>query len=311
MDIKKLIEGVLTDLGDGKSLGVVSAKVKIIAHLLKNDDFSRWISAELFDGYALDENIPDYRVFPIVSLKADYFTPHMGGLLTITNQVVPLGSLSKKEREYISTVKMPDSIPSIEDYIGKEGIAYSVNNYEMGLIQSVLRGCQIMRAHKEISEGSLKKIVETVKGKLIDTFMELNETVFEGNLELRSPETRAGINQVVTNNITAGIVHSGSGNIVTTNSIVGNSVSAISSIDKEQLQDLADKIESVAKDVDEEFDEIAADIVTIRSELSKEQPHLILLKNTFRAIGGWATTIGQNAVNTLVQEAIKIIIKEL
>lgn len=62
--------------------------------------------------------------------------------------------------------------------------------------------------------------------------------------------------------------------------------------------------------MNEEFDGIAVDIVTIRTELSKEQPHHAFLKNTFRAIGGRATSVGQTAVKTIVQEAIRILIQE-
>ena len=51
MDIKKLIEEVLTDLGNNKSLTDVSSKIQIIVRLLGDDKLRKWYNCEFVKGY--------------------------------------------------------------------------------------------------------------------------------------------------------------------------------------------------------------------------------------------------------------------
>lgn len=51
MDTKKLIEEVLLDLGNNKSLKDVSTKIQIIVRLLGNDELKEWYNNEFITGY--------------------------------------------------------------------------------------------------------------------------------------------------------------------------------------------------------------------------------------------------------------------
>lgn len=51
MDTKKLIEEVLLDLGNNKSLTDVSSKIQIIIRLLGEEKLKSWYTCEFVTGY--------------------------------------------------------------------------------------------------------------------------------------------------------------------------------------------------------------------------------------------------------------------
>ena len=61
MDTKKLIEEVLLDLGNNKSLTDVSSKIQIIVRLLGDEKLKSWYTCEFVTGYK-DQELPDYRI---------------------------------------------------------------------------------------------------------------------------------------------------------------------------------------------------------------------------------------------------------
>ena len=75
MDAKKLIEEVLLDLGNNKTLTEVSSKIQIIVRLLGDEELKAWYNCEFVKGYQ-DEKLPDYRMAMAAEIKADYFVPH-------------------------------------------------------------------------------------------------------------------------------------------------------------------------------------------------------------------------------------------
>lgn len=83
MDVKKLIEEVLTALGDNKSLTEVSSKIQIIVRLLGDEKLRSWYNCEFVNGYYNEDNLPDYRISRAADIKADYLTPQGLGLLSV------------------------------------------------------------------------------------------------------------------------------------------------------------------------------------------------------------------------------------
>ena len=75
MDAKKLIEEVLLDLGNNKTLTEVSSKIQIIVRLLGDEELKAWYNCEFVKGYQ-DEKLPDYRMAMAAEIKAYYFVPH-------------------------------------------------------------------------------------------------------------------------------------------------------------------------------------------------------------------------------------------
>ena len=65
MDTKKLIEEVLLDLGNNKSLKDVSSKIQIIVRLLGDEKLKSWYTCEFVTGYK-DQELPDYEYLKVI-----------------------------------------------------------------------------------------------------------------------------------------------------------------------------------------------------------------------------------------------------
>lgn len=306
MDVKKLIEEVLLDLGDNKSLTDVSSKIQIIVRLLGDEKLKFWYTCEFVTGYK-DQELPDYRISRAVEIKANYIVPQGFGAWKLSGQSVPVANLGIEKYKEIMTVRFCDTISAIIEYSKHpEDVAMSLSPYEQILVQKVLGEAHIQNVHKVLSPSTFQTIIDNVQGRIIDMFMDLNERVFNGELDMKSSIAKEEIHQVITNNITAGIVQTGSGTIEANNSTIAARVDQTLSADViAKLSSLADEIEKIAKDADEDSDDIVREIMDIRTELSKPQPNSSFLKKSFKALT-WGTTIScKTAIEELVKKAIE------
>lgn len=308
MDVKTLIEEVLIDIGNNKSLTEVSSKIQIIVRLLGDDDLKEWYQAEFVSGYK-DQDLPEYRISQAADIKADYLCPQGFGMWKVSGQSVPVANLGSEKYGEIMTVRMTDTISSIIEYAKHpDHIAMSLSPYERRLVQQVLGYAQIQSVHKELSPSTFQTIIDSVQGKIIEMFMDIDEKVFNGGLDIKSDRGMKEIHQVITNNITAGIYQSGNGVIDASCSTIAAQIdNALSHEVTEQLRQLADNIESVAKDTDEELGEIAQDIVDIRDELNSRNPNRDFLKKSFKALSWGASVSCRTAIEELVKKAIKLL----
>lgn len=308
MDVKALIEEVLIDLGNNKSLTEVSSKIQIIVRLLGDDDLKKWYQAEFVSGYK-DQDLPEYRISQAADIKADYLRPQGFGVWKVSGQSVPVANLGSEKYGEIMTVRMTDTISSIIEYAKHpDHIAMSLSPYECRLVQQVLGYAQIQSVHKELSPSTFQTIIDSVQGKIIEMFMDIDEKVFNGGLDIKSDRGKKEIHQVITNNITAGIYQSGNGVIDASGSTIAAQIdNALSHKVTEQLRQLADNIESVAKDTDKEFGEIAQDIVDIRDELNSRNPNRGFLKKSFKALSWGASVSCRTAIEELVKKAIELL----
>ena len=308
MDVKTLIEEVLIDLGNNKSLTEVSSKIQIIVRLLGDDDLKEWYQAEFVSGYK-DQDLPEYRISQAADIKADYLCPQGFGMWKVSGQSVPVANLGSEKYGEIMTVRMTDTISSIIEYAKHpDHIAMSLSPYERRLVQQVLGYAQIQSVHKELSPSTFQTIIDSVQGKIIEMFMDIDEKVFNGGLDIKSDRGKKEIHQVITNNITAGIYQSGNGVIEASCSTIAAQIdNALSHEVTEQLRQLVDNIESVAKDTDEELGEIAQDIVDIRDELNSRNLNIDFLKKSFKALSWGASVSCRTAIEELVKKAIKLL----
>lgn len=303
-----MIEEVLIDLGNNKSLTEVSSKIQIIVRLLGDDDLKEWYQAEFVSGYK-DQDLPEYRISQAADIKADYLCPQGFGMWKVSGQSVPVANLGSEKYGEIMTVRMTDTISSIIEYAKHpDHIAMSLSPYERRLVQQVLGYAQIQSVHKELSPSTFQTIIDSVQGKIIEMFMDIDEKVFNGGLDIKSDRGMKEIHQVITNNITAGIYQSGNGVIDASCSTIAAQIdNALSHEVTEQLRQLADNIESVAKNTDEELGEIAQDIVDIRDELNSRNPNRDFLKKSFKALSWGASVSCRTAIEELVKKAIKLL----
>lgn len=308
MDTKKLIEEVLTDLGNNKPLTDVSSKIQIIVRLLGDDKLKSWYDCEFVKGYH-DEELPQYRISQAAEIKADYLEPRGFNILAVSGQNVPVANLGLDKYTQIMTIKFKDTIPSIIEYSKHPSqVSMSLSPYEQVLVQEVLGQVQIQSVHKVISPSVFQTIIDNVQGRIIDLFIDLDEKVFNGELDIHSGEAIKEIQQVITNNITAAIVQTAPGTINANNSTIATNIeNSVNDDTKQKLNVLVDQIEQIAKDNDEEFNDIAQEIVDIRSELQSASPQPKLLKRAFKALSWGSSTACKALIEELVEKAVELL----
>lgn len=308
MDVKKLIEEVLEALGDNKTLTEVASKIQIIVRLLGEEKLRSWYNCEFVTGYQ-DEDLPEYRITRAADVKATYLVPQGFNILSMPNQSIPIFNLGKNKYEEVMTIKLKENVSSIIEYSKHpEKLAMSLTPYEMSLVQKVIGEAHIQSAHKIIPPSVFQHIINNVQNRIIDLFMDLNEKVFNGELDVTSSQGKKEITQVVNNYINAGVVNTGSGSIDASNSTNTVNINGSMSNDvKDRLNSIVGEIEKIASDHDDWLKDISQELLDIHSELQSEYPQPKVLTKSFKALMWGAAVSCKAAVEKLVGDAIDVL----
>ena len=308
MDVKKLIEEVLVDLGNNKSLTDVTSKIQIIVRLLGDDKLRKWYNSEFVTGYT-DEQLPDYRKSRAADIKANYMTPQGFGALHMPNQSVPVMNLGMEKYNQIMTIEIKENISSIVEYSKHpNNMAMTLSPYEKGLVQKVLGYSQIIGVHKIVPPSVFQHIIDNVLNRIIDLFMDLNEKVFNGELDITSSQGKKEITQVVNNYINAGVVNTGNGSIDASNST--NTVNINSPMNdevKENLSYIISEIEKIASDHEDWLKDISQELLDIHSELNSATPEPKVLAKSFKALAWGASVTCKATIEKLVSDAVDLL----
>ena len=308
MEVKKLIEEVLIDLGNNKSLTEVSSKIQIIVRLLGDDKLRKWYNCEFVTGY-IDDELPDYRKSKAADIKANYMTPQGLGALHMPNQSVPVMNLGMEKYNQIMTIEIKENISSIVEYSKhSDNMAMTLSPYEKALVQKVLGYAQIIGVHKIVPPSVFQTIIDNVQNRIIDLFMDLDEKVFKGELDITSNQGKKEIQHVINNYITAGVVNTGSGSIDASNSInaVNNSASMGNDV-KDKLQSIVGEIERIAAGHDDWLKDISQELIDIHAELQSPTPQPAALSKSFIALAWGVSVSCKAAIEKLVGDAVAIL----
>ena len=311
MDVKKLIEEVLIDLGNNKSLTDVSSKIQIIARLLGDDKLRAWYNCEFVKGYT-DEDLPDYRVTKAADIKANYIVPQGFGAWSMPDQSVPMINLGKEKYDEVMTIKLTENVSSvIECSKHPEKMAMSLTPHETSLVQKVLGEAHIRSVHKVIPPSAFQHIIDNVQNRIIDLFMDLNEKVFNGELDVTSSQGKKEITQVVNNYVTAGVVNTGSGSVDASNSTNTINVNGAMSNDvndvKDKLYSIVCEIEKLASEHDDWLKDISQELLDIHSELQSASPQPKSLAKSFKALVWGASITCKATIEKLVSDAVDLL----
>ena len=307
MDVKRLIEEVLTDLGNNKSLTDVSSKIQIIVRLLGDEKLRAWYNHEFVTGYD-NEDTPDYRVTRAADIKATYIVPQGFGAWHMPDQSVPMFNLGKEKYDEVMTIKLKENVSSIIEYSKHpEKMAMSLSPYETALVQKVLGEAHIRSVHKVIPPSAFQTIIDNVQNRIIEMFMDLNEKVFNGELDMKSSKTQRDIQQVINNNITAGIYQAGAGIIDAKNATI------VAGIGNSSTEELVQKLNKLIEQIDalvekEDNQEIKEELADIKTELSTETPRFDYVKKSFKALLWGASISTKTAIEELVKKALELLL---
>lgn len=300
--LKKLAENILEDLMDNAPISDILLKVKIFASQKGDQELLSWASKEL-GGY--EDTPPSYRIITC-GVKVEVFVPFRG-----TNLIEFPPELIKDEkiRNRLSKLPFHNSVTELEE-LSKTSDDNSLTlqtRLPIGIysyITPFING-HIQDAYQYVTKATAKQVVVTVKSLLIDYLLKISN---EENIDFN---TFIKINNMVANNITAGIVNIGSGTVNAQGSVntVGEDI-CISLDNKQNLLKIIEQLDSIsAQLVDkEEYNSITNDI---KEEIEKPQPSKTFLKRCFQAIpmlfASVSSDIIANEVTPLIQNALSFL----
>ena len=175
-----IIEGAVNDQ---VRLQTLLRKCLVLAAKLKNERLALWASREL-NGYGSEDQLPPYRSLGVQS-KGFMLGPFQA---QINDQPLAAGLLKPEHRDFATKALMREPIASYETMVGSlsEG---SFRCYWPGdlvaMYQSVFaQGWVLNRAWQEISPGNLAAIVDTVRTRLLQFALEIQEEIGENAQDL-------------------------------------------------------------------------------------------------------------------------------
>ena len=300
MEIKDLIDSIIHDLTDDAPISRIMLKAQAIASNLNNPDFSAWVKREQ-NGYVSRDTIPEYRRCAC-SAKVNLTQ----GFKVITNFDVPIDAIpDKTAREMLSYAYFANPISEIEamaSNVGQDALLKEVApSYAYTKVGEIFPYANVDMLWKLINVSSTLGIVDKVKSKMLDFFLELDKQTKLG-IDFNQLEGKKEIAQVLNQTINAGIYHSGKGDIIATGSNIGKSVSGL---DVDSLKDLIGKIrESRAFDGDEDAQE---ELSAIDIELEQTKPDKKFLRKSLLFLGGLASNIGASVAGQYISQALGIL----
>lgn len=306
--LKSLVDSVISDLTENKSIESILLKTQTISHYLKDEVFTTWIKHEL-NGYGDDEYpLPDYRKINCI-VKVDISQP-FGRMAK--NYPFPCEYIKDdKIRERMTHMAVFESLSEIElmmkdDKHGNDLTMavpqYIVQNYMAKYVEGY-----ILVANQHINMNNIQAVISKFKSLLLTFFFELNDKM-DWDLNFDVMATKQIIKQImVTNNINAAVVATegstiSTGSVSVENSHIGNV--AYSNEQKEFLSVLKD-IEKLVKESGNQDLKDSVDIV--KDETQKPKWNKKLMTMGLNAIKGVANGFVVKGLMALVEKAIVVL----
>lgn len=308
---KNLIKDVISDLSKDVPIKSIGLKLQIIARQLKNDSFFNWTKNEI-EGYSTGMPLPHYRIHS-TRVIADVLIDNGVKALSLKNHNMPIGSLNKEAFEKLSTIYVRDSIISLEQMSNSDNLAYSVTEYEKHLLSKIYENSTILNAHKDFQKSTCADIVYKFKSRLLDTLIDINESIFDNEIKFDELMKAEEINKIVNQNIYAGIYSAGNNaNINANNStnVIGENTINLSAEFKDEINSLISQIENSISDFREEQDEIINEINRIKTQLGKDKPKTHIIYSAFETIKAILIGIASNLSTPFIVDSInKVMLK--
>jgi hypothetical protein len=309
MNIKVLIESCIDDLMNNQPISKTFLKVQTISFYLKNDQFYKWFNNEK-DGYKSAKNLPEYRKTKC-QVFANINNPYKG---LYTNYHIPVDQVKNDMiKEFLANCSFCESIIELENLAQtqEEG---SIRKYVPGFAHSEIQklfsqGYYIDAAWQTVSKFTVVSIVESVKSKLLQFFLEMNEQ-FNNDINFDVMTKKKEIDKIVNQTINTSIyVNEGSANIANSTLMGGHDNSVHINADmKSVIEKILSQIEIVANKLSDEQDEITDEIARIKTQLNKAEPKTGILKSAFQTIHGILVSVTGNVVTPDILTGIQSVL---
>lgn len=170
MNLLKQIRDEIID--DSNNVSTILRKARVLASLLKNKEFEKWVLSEL-NGYSeSDKEIPKYRVLQVNSI-GDFSGPLGSGA---KNMPIPTFNLPDYVKEFADETSIIQGIKSIETLVEGDSDSLVLNwppEYIAVCQSKIYDQMNLYYARKVIGKNSMIQILDTVRNKLLDFVLEL------------------------------------------------------------------------------------------------------------------------------------------
>lgn len=306
-NIKSLIDSVIVDLSENKSIEAILLKVQTISFYLKDDDFSSWIKHEQ-NGYGNDKYpLPDYRKVNCV-VKID--VSQYGSMAK--NMMFPCEVINDdKICERLTHMPVYESLNEIEQMTSNKNAGNDlIMAVPWNLVQNHLAtfvNGNILVANQHINMSTIQAVVSQFKSKLLAFFLELNENM-DWSIDFDALANKNVIKQImVTNNINAAVVATdGSsitvGDVKVENSQIGN----VAFSDKQQeFLSLLDEIDKLICNVTN--NDLKDSLELVKVESNKQSWNKKLMSMGLNAMKGVANGFVVEGLMELVDKGISLL----
>ena len=306
MNTKKLLEEIIVDLVNNAAISHFSNKLQVLSRLLGSDKFTKWVNQEYVYGYSENDEIPKYRQLRAAHLIASYTSP------TMNCKRVPVPIINQGIDVYEEAMRLnlrdPISLIAQAINLSKENITYSINPRTLCIVQKIIGYAQITESYLEYSKQEFQRVIEISKAMLIDMLMDINEKLFNGEIDFDRLDKQE--RQNIINNIYATNVHFGKGDIeaYNSNNIRGDAtINLLSQDTKDKIQDILDELSKIKVEDEADKNDIAEEIFVIKTELEKASPSKQIIKRSLRAL----KTIGSVVQEKLIEQGIDQLLNSL
>ena len=201
---KNLLQQIEEEAVDSKSdVASLLRKCQVLAFRLHNDSLKGWIHNEL-NGYSDRLEIPEYRVFPCQAIGTFY-----GMGTKMKNAPIPQMCVPEDIREDLFTLRFYQGVGSLQELLTKDNGTLTIpwpGDLVALLSQNVYQGMGMLDAHMEFSPDSIVKILETVRNRILDFVLALEEDCPNAGDAIGAAKMdKKRIDQMVTNNIFKGV----------------------------------------------------------------------------------------------------------
>ena len=186
----KIIDDIINSLTDkSNTLTDILIKTKILAFKLKNQELQNWIDSEL-NGYEPNAELPKYRIIP-----CEIMGTVSNGFRQAKNYPIPLSTLSEELRKGMKTVKLGQSISTLDEFVRKEKASKMYMHISPDMYDYMSRdfegGFVIEYARREIDRVQIIETLTAVKSKLLDFLLKLNQELGDDEIsDLNAGETK-------------------------------------------------------------------------------------------------------------------------
>ena len=209
-------------------------KAKVLASLLKNNEFKRWVDAEL-KGYDTADDVPDYRKLEPASLGT-----FAGPRRQTVTQEIPLSVLPDSFRQLTEPLGIETSVKEIEASAAEaakndnhqipwppEAVIFARDHVRM------TSGFMLVHAWRPFSKARMEGILDQVRNRLLDFLLQLEQ--IEPEVMKSEAAIRAVSGDKVQNTFNTTIL--GGGNIVATGTGFRQDITQVKTEDQNSLLD--------------------------------------------------------------------------